>query len=94
MAKVTNLTDRVQSFLRWKVMPNSSKLIDPRGAIVDVMPDHLAYSPEGKGLADQGFLELEGYTPPKPEAPKAPPPPPVVEEKFSRSFGKKKRDED
>lgn len=93
MAKVTNLTDRVQPLLRWKVLPKGSRLVDPKGDIRDSMPDNLAYSDIAKSLADQGVLELEGYTPKSAAPPPAPEPPP--EPKKSAPFGKKlRRDED
>jgi len=66
MAQVTNLTDRTVSFLRWRVLPRSSKLLNPKGEVCASMPDALAYSAVAKQLADQGLLELEGYNRPVP----------------------------
>ena len=63
MAKVTNLTNKTIPLLRWKVLPASSNVVDPKGHVYTSMPDDVAYSSVGKRLALQGALELEGYSP-------------------------------
>lgn len=63
MAKVTNNTSRGVSFRGWRVLPNSGKIVDRMGHVRDTMPDHDAYCPLAKRLADDGILTLEGYTP-------------------------------
>ena len=40
MAKVTNRTDRGINIRGWRVLPNSSKVVDHGGHIHEVMPDH------------------------------------------------------
>jgi hypothetical protein len=65
MAKVTNLTDRGVKLRKWRVLPNSSKVVDQEGHIHDSLPDEVAYCRQAKALADEGVLKLAGYTPAK-----------------------------
>jgi len=62
MVKVTNKTGRVVPLARWKVLPNSSKLLDARGHHQDAMPEEIAFSSTAKRLADAGLLSIEGYS--------------------------------
>jgi hypothetical protein len=64
MPKVENTTDKTISVLRWKVLPDG-RIISPMGAIVSEMPNEVAYSPQVKHLADQGYLVVPGYSRPK-----------------------------
>lgn len=82
MPKVTNKTDRAVVLGNWRVLPNSSKVVDRMGHIYDQLPAEVAYSVKAKQLAGLFVLDLEGYTstpkavvptPPKIAAP-APPP--------------------
>lgn len=74
MAKVENLTDRGVPLLRWRILPKGVKALNPRGDIVECVPDSVAYSDAAKRLADSGVLWVEGYSKPKKKAKSAPAP--------------------
>jgi len=76
MAKVKNLTNRHLEVLRWKILPLSGTMLSSSHHLVDDMPNELAYSDTMKRLADEGLVEIEGYTPP---ANMPPPPAPKTE---------------
>ena len=61
MPVVKNLTNRGVSLLRWRILPNGTKAIDPSGNLANSLPAEVAYSDQAKRLADQDILEIEGY---------------------------------
>ena len=61
MAKVTNVSSKTVSVLRWKFLPDG-RIISPMGEFTSDIPDKIAYSPQAKHLADQGILFINGYS--------------------------------
>lgn len=61
MAKVTNVSSKTVSVLRWKLLPDG-RVISPMGELTSDVPDKVAYSQQAKHLADQGILSIEGYS--------------------------------
>jgi hypothetical protein len=80
MARIANLTQMTIKLLNWRILGGSNKALNPQGKLVDWIPEEIAFSPQAKRLADQGFLRIEGYTPKKPKpSPDTPLPSATVE---------------
>ena len=58
MIKVSNLTDRVVSFLGWRVLPKSGDIINPQGQRCATMPLEIAYGSQAKRLKAQGVISI------------------------------------
>lgn len=62
MAKLSNLTGQTVELLGWRILPFSGRYLDRLYRSHRDIPDDIAYSDQAKHLADQGILEIEGYT--------------------------------
>ena len=61
MPKVTNKTKRGIPLGGYRVLPDSSNVLDPTGVMVKGLPFAVAMSNGARRLADIGDLVIEGY---------------------------------
>jgi hypothetical protein len=75
VTKVINTAGRTVELLGWKIL-SDSRVVGPRGEVMDDLPTDVAYSNQAKHLADLGLVTIRGYTaetaPKKPVASEAP----------------------
>ena len=77
---IKNISGKPLPILRWTLLPDGRAVARFTGKIQD-LPVSAVQSPQARRLADEGLVEIEGYTP----APKAAtPPPPAAEVKRRR----------